>query len=56
MKIIGRQNNASSVARKVGQSLIVHKEIRKTAIKRKAITISPDLVDPVNKASLTLAG
>ena len=50
---------SSGVVRKVTQSLIVHKAIRKTKIKgsiEEAMTTSTDLVYPVNQSSMTLVG
>ena len=55
IKSTGGQKNASNVTSKVTQRLIVQNAIRKTAIKIKVMTISPDLVNPENQASLTLA-
>ena len=55
IKITGRQKNASSVTRKVTQRLNVQKAIINTARKRKVMTISPELVNPSNQASLTSA-
>ena len=54
-----RTKNTSSVATKVTQSLIVQKEILKTARKKiieEAMVKSPEIVDPVNQASLTSSG
>ena len=55
IKITGRQKNDSSVTRKVTQRLIIQKAIRKTERKREAISISLEIANPVNKASLTWA-
>ena len=54
-----KTKNDSSVTRKVTHRLAVQKAIRKTARKNsieEAITISLELVNAVNQASLTLAG
>ena len=43
-----KTKNASSVTRKITHSLIVQKAIINTSRKIKAMTISPELVDPEN--------